>query len=111
MKIKNNNKNLLQINSYNFNFKPNNINDNFTGFKLIKFNNGILQKEFLKRKLLKREKVSEIEFNDSIVIFLFEKKNYYINIILDLKLLIQYLLSYNSNYFLIYFQEIYLFER
>ncbi len=41
---KNNNENLLQINSYNFNFKPNNINDNFTGFKLIKFNNGILQK-------------------------------------------------------------------
>ena len=44
---KNNNENLLQINSYNLNFKPNNINDNFTGFKLIKFNNGILQKEFL----------------------------------------------------------------
>ena len=50
------------------------INDNFTWFKLIKFNNDILRKEFLKRKLLKREKVSEIEFNNSIVIFSLRKK-------------------------------------
>lgn len=48
------------------------INDNFTWFKLIKFNNDILRKEFLKRKLLKREKVSE--FNNSIVIFSLRKK-------------------------------------
>ena len=50
------------------------INDNFTWFKLIKFNNDILRKEFLKRKLSKREKVSEIELNNSIVIFSLRKK-------------------------------------
>ena len=40
----------------------------------MKFNNDILRKEFLKRKLSKREKVSEIELNNSIVIFSLRKK-------------------------------------